>query len=355
MKQKSIEFPPSNYECQVPIHTPQRSVRAQAPANHISLYQQNALAINQLPTNPVQINQNSGSFPIVTRMTGPIALNDEQLAKLKSELEIVNGNTKVFDEMLTELDKSKNLQAEDLELLHELNATCMQMQRRIVELIDKISNEEITSELLMVNDNLNTLFARYEVYSVRRRLNTTPINNQPFVSAQIANNQPPPPPPSSPSPASNQAANVRPRTNQEEASLIDLRETNTTSSLEHQLDALQLGAVGGGGNTKQPQLNSKSAASKQSGDTDFDEFAQLRSTEKQAPRFVDGVELATEEEAKEMEKFLNFEFDKEANGEAAPASLSNTEFDRFLESRFNNLDNNQQSPKKSSKPSADLL
>uniref|UniRef100_A0A673V184 Target of myb1 like 2 membrane trafficking protein n=1 Tax=Suricata suricatta TaxID=37032 RepID=A0A673V184_SURSU len=94
-------------------------------------------------------------------VTGPITANSEQIARLRSELDVVRGNTKVMSEMLTEMVPGQE-DSSDLELLQELNRTCRAMQQRIVELISRVSNEEVTEELLHVNDDLNNVFLRYE-------------------------------------------------------------------------------------------------------------------------------------------------------------------------------------------------
>lgn len=36
------------------------------------------------------------------------------------------------------------------------------MQQRVLELIPRIANEQLTEELLIVNDNLNNVFLRHE-------------------------------------------------------------------------------------------------------------------------------------------------------------------------------------------------
>nr|KAF6398753.1 target of myb1 like 2 membrane trafficking protein [Molossus molossus] len=94
-------------------------------------------------------------------VTGPITANSEQIARLRSELDIVRGNTKVMSEMLTEMVPGQE-DSSDLELLQELNRTCRAMQQRVVELISRVCNEEVTEELLHVNDDLNNVFLRYE-------------------------------------------------------------------------------------------------------------------------------------------------------------------------------------------------
>jgi hypothetical protein len=55
-------------------------------------------------------------MPQMMPHTGPVILAPEQLAKLKSELDIVQQNVKVFSEMLTELSPGQEHQS-DLDLL----------------------------------------------------------------------------------------------------------------------------------------------------------------------------------------------------------------------------------------------
>ncbi|KAL2765923.1 TOM1-like protein 2 isoform 4 [Daubentonia madagascariensis] len=107
LKRKGVEFPMADLDALSPIHTPQR------------------------------------------------------IARLRSELDVVRGNTKVMSEMLTEMVPGQE-DSSDLELLQELNRTCRAMQQRIVALISRVSNEEVTEELLHVNDDLNNVFLRYE-------------------------------------------------------------------------------------------------------------------------------------------------------------------------------------------------
>lgn len=76
-------------------------------------------------------------------------------------------NMTILSEMLTELKPSQESPA-DYKLLIDLVATCKEMQARIVDLIGKINNDEITAELLRLNDELNNLFLRYQRYEKNR-------------------------------------------------------------------------------------------------------------------------------------------------------------------------------------------
>lgn len=73
----------------------------------------------------------------------------------------------VLGELLSELKPGQE-QPDELELLQELHATCQSMQERLVDLINKLANDEITAELLRINDDMNNLFLRYSRWEKNR-------------------------------------------------------------------------------------------------------------------------------------------------------------------------------------------
>ncbi|XP_070836487.1 TOM1-like protein 2 isoform X1 [Chaetodon trifascialis] len=157
LKRKGIEFPMADLDALSPIHTPQRGTPEVDPAMIKYLAPASPAARTHQPS-PVPTSATQ-----TPPMPSPITATPEQIARLRSELDVVRGNTKVMSEMLTEMVPGQE-DASDLELLQELNRTCRAMQQRVVELISRVSNEEVTEELLHVNDDLNNIFLRYERY-----------------------------------------------------------------------------------------------------------------------------------------------------------------------------------------------
>ncbi|XP_026887816.2 TOM1-like protein 2 isoform X3 [Electrophorus electricus] len=164
MKRKGIEFPRSDLETLSPIHTPQRLQGAPEGDIKPSAPSQPKAQPNPAPV-PAYSAPLAHTPPQIPNLhvAGPINPTPEQICRLRSELDIVRGNTKVMSEMLTEMVPGQE-DPSDHELLQELNRTCRAMQQRIVELISRVSNEEVTEELLHVNDDLNNIFLRYERY-----------------------------------------------------------------------------------------------------------------------------------------------------------------------------------------------
>ncbi|XP_010635724.1 TOM1-like protein 2 isoform X2 [Fukomys damarensis] len=160
LKRKGVEFPMADLDALSPIHTPQRSVPEVDPATTMPRSQSQQRTTAGSYSSPSPASYSAPQAPALS-VTGPITANSEQIARLRSELDVVRGNTKVMSEMLTEMVPGQE-DSSDLELLQELNRTCRAMQHRIVELISRVSNEEVTEELLHVNDDLNNVFLRYE-------------------------------------------------------------------------------------------------------------------------------------------------------------------------------------------------
>ncbi|XP_047427835.1 TOM1-like protein 2 isoform X2 [Mugil cephalus] len=157
LKRKGIEFPMADLDALSPIHTPQRGTPEVDPAMMKYLAPVPPATATPKPAPPTP------SATQVNQMQSPITATPEQIARLRSELDVVRGNIKVMSEMLTEMVPGQE-DSSDLELLQELNRTCRAMQQRVVELISRVSNEEVTEELLHVNDDLNNIFLRYERY-----------------------------------------------------------------------------------------------------------------------------------------------------------------------------------------------
>lgn len=354
LKSKKIEFPPTNYECWAPIHTPQRSVQVHPPTTSTTravigpVINPSVLPLNnvvptlaRLPVIQTTIQTMPVSLPMVNQT--PLVLNDEQLAKVQAELETVNGNCLVFDDMLIELEKSNESHREDWELLNELHTTCQAMQKRIVEMIDRVANEEVTSELLRINDVLNSLFARYA--SLIGKSSTTNGPEDEFASTsglEVATT----------SGSTSVSANaIAPN----EGTLIDLGDTQlpatstspNSSAVTSQLDALTLGAVAGKSSStvtfKASNNSQQLAQAIGGGDSAFDMFAQMRSDQKKE-KSEEPWEMPNEQEVNEMEKWLK----SQPN---AMKSIDQSDFDRFLEERALNLDRqpNVAQPKPDSK------
>nr|CAH0105039.1 unnamed protein product [Daphnia galeata] len=166
LKSKGIEFPMTNMDLMAPIITPQKTFshseslpksRSNSATVSQPVYQRPPTADPQLTTPDVDISTLSA-----------ITLSGPQLVKLQHELSMVEGNMSVLSEMLAEMSPGQENPA-DLELLRELYSTCRNMQQRLVELVDRVANDEITAHLLKINDDLNNLFLRYERYEKNRQ------------------------------------------------------------------------------------------------------------------------------------------------------------------------------------------
>ncbi|XP_058950698.2 TOM1-like protein 2 [Pocillopora verrucosa] len=152
LRAQGLEFPAKNLDTLSPIYTPQRTQP-----------ERSAPAPSRPPPSQPPVPQPVQSMRPMQAPSGSVVPTPEQLGKIRSEIDIVNGNINVMSEMLTEMTPGQE-EAGDLQLLQELNRTCRAMQQRVLELIERVANEEVVGMLLSVNDDLNNVFIRYDRY-----------------------------------------------------------------------------------------------------------------------------------------------------------------------------------------------
>ncbi|XP_033722050.1 target of Myb1 membrane trafficking protein isoform X1 [Tursiops truncatus] len=187
LRRKGLEFPMTDLDMLSPIHTPQRTVfNSETPSGQNS-------SVGTDASHQGDSGQHTTPLPTLALLPSdtPITPTAEQIGKLRSELEMVSGNVRVMSEMLTELVPTQAEPA-DLELLQELNRTCRAMQQRVLELIPRVANEQLTEELLIVNDNLNNVFLRHERFERFRTGQTAKAPSEAEVAADLIDMGPDP-------------------------------------------------------------------------------------------------------------------------------------------------------------------
>ncbi|XP_010949403.1 TOM1-like protein 1 isoform X2 [Camelus ferus] len=128
---KGVQFPPSDAEAEAA-----REETAQISPNPSA----------SVPTAPAL-------YSMVPK-SSTVTLVPEQIGKLHSELDMVKMNVRVMSAILMEnIPGSENW--EDMELLQKLYKTGREMQERIMDLLVVVENEDVTVELIQVNEDLN--------------------------------------------------------------------------------------------------------------------------------------------------------------------------------------------------------
>ncbi|XP_074244662.1 TOM1-like protein 1 isoform X3 [Saimiri boliviensis] len=139
---KGVQFPPSEAEAETA-----RQETAQLSSNPPT----------SVPTAPALSS-------VIAPKNSTITLVPEQIGKLHSELDMVKMNVRVMSAILMEnTPGSEN--HEDIELLQKLYKTGREMQERIMDLLVVVENEDVTVELIQVNEDLNNAILGYERFT----------------------------------------------------------------------------------------------------------------------------------------------------------------------------------------------
>ncbi|CAM2716413.1 unnamed protein product [Rotaria socialis] len=176
-KQQGLEFPPAEPENIIKAAVPATgTLERPAPVARSMSQPASATMPRQDRSASDTSSHQTIREPAVLRQMTP-----EQIAKLRSELDVVQTNVQVFGEMLVILQPAEE-HPQDLDLLLELHKTCIQMQARIIDLLSQVAIDEITVDLLRYNDEFNNALKTFESYMLERERragpSSIPILNQ---------------------------------------------------------------------------------------------------------------------------------------------------------------------------------
>lgn len=330
LKSKGVTFPERDPSSNVPIQTPQRSVPQPRAAPQP---QQMPLMVR-----PVGVPFPAGQSP---QPLGPVVLESESYTKITEDLSVVQTSVEMFAEILSLLESNKG-EDSDWRLAAEMDVTCRSMKDRIVDLIERVANEDLTIEFLRLNDELNTIFTRYE----RQVKNRAKVNRTPATTLDPEGNQY--------RPASSSAA-------ENELSLIDFNASDSTNEPKETKEAKQepppppmqsrnpfeSPALGTSlARPSRPQASSSGAAAATSTTVDpltrdLDNLilgsARIaeptsQGSKKKSAALPEEISSVREQDFAEIENWLK----TDSGGDAPsiePISIPNSEFDNFIASR----------------------
>ncbi|XP_023868656.1 target of Myb1 membrane trafficking protein isoform X2 [Salvelinus sp. IW2-2015] len=163
LRRKGLEFPMTELDGYSPIHTPNRTGPDNGPT----------VTVSAAPSSPRPVPISPQLPASQQSEQGPLTFTPYQVKKLKTDLGVVRGNLTVMSDMMSQLDPA-TAKHSDTELLQELYAACKDMQDKIMELVPRLSEEKLTEELLVVNDEINATFTRYQRFQRQRATQQSP-------------------------------------------------------------------------------------------------------------------------------------------------------------------------------------
>ncbi|XP_041735452.1 target of Myb protein 1 isoform X1 [Coregonus clupeaformis] len=163
LRRKGLEFPMTELDGYSPIHTPNRTMPDNGPT----------VTVSATPSSPRHVPISPQLPAYQQSEQGPLTFTPYQVKKLKTDLGVVRGNLTVMSDMMSQLDPA-TAKHSDTELLQELYAACKDMQDKIMELVPRLSEEKLTEELLVANDEINATFTRYQRFQRQRATQQSP-------------------------------------------------------------------------------------------------------------------------------------------------------------------------------------
>ena len=195
LKSSGVEFPAVNLDDIVPVNTPpsRQPAVSQPPATQPAQpnlpfspqasYPRQPIPQNPTPQNPIPQNpyppqqQQRPQYAPQGHSGPPRGLSGEQIAKILSELDVVQTNVQVLSDLMLNSVPGQDRQ-DDMDFMQNLKDTIQRMQARVMDLLNSPHAEDITARLLQLNDDINNVFTRYERFQRQTQAASNPNSSQ---------------------------------------------------------------------------------------------------------------------------------------------------------------------------------
>ncbi|KAG8295594.1 ARF-binding protein [Homalodisca vitripennis] len=149
-------------------------------------------------------SKNPDDLQAANRLIKTMVKEDERRVEMKSrqlsELEAAHNNARLLSEMLESYSQETS-SAQDLELIKELQASCLRFRPNVQKLLSEVhSDERLFNEVLAANDELGEVLEKYGVVIVQGLPASAVGGNLLDLSSPATESLPPPP--TTPAPAS---------------------------------------------------------------------------------------------------------------------------------------------------------
>ncbi|KAJ7992755.1 hypothetical protein DPEC_G00281960 [Dallia pectoralis] len=161
LRRKGLEFPMTELDGYSSMYTVNTMVSDNRPV------------VSAAPASPNPDLITAQHPALLQGMEESVTFTPYQTEKLRTDIGVVRSNLTVMSDMMAQLDPA-TAKHSDTELLQELYGACKDMQDRILELVPRLSEEMLTAELLVINDEINTTFTRYHRFQRQKLTQQSP-------------------------------------------------------------------------------------------------------------------------------------------------------------------------------------
>jgi len=182
LKKKGVEFPAPSDDDILLVQKSQSDMPGNMSSSSSSSLVSPTKSAGSRPHSRAKSAEHSKRLQAARRvLSGQIS--QRQIVKINEDLLRAEESIEVLNELLQEVGPQQD--PEDVALMLEVANNCKEMQARILQLVQVLEHRETVQRLLVVNDNFNNIFIRFDRYERNKTPATQPTPTKPEQSAEL--------------------------------------------------------------------------------------------------------------------------------------------------------------------------